>query len=176
MSLNPNFLLGLVREFYERGWQVAPGVPYPPLLHVQDEKAQNTAGGTFTSGAWRTRDNNAVKTNEIAGASLAGNQFTLPVGTFWIEWRAPAHSVAAHKTKLVDVTNTADILFGSSCQASSTQVTQTDSGGFGRFTSTGSAAYEIQHECQVTQATNGLGVPGNFAIEIYTAVRIWKVG
>ena len=69
------------------------------LLHIRDEKAQNTAGGTFTSGAWRTRDLNTVKTNEITGASLAANQITLPAGTYWVEWSAPAYVVNQNQSK-----------------------------------------------------------------------------
>ncbi len=41
------------------------------IFHVRDEQLQNTAGGTFTSGAWRTRTLNTVKTNTIGGASLS---------------------------------------------------------------------------------------------------------
>lgn len=41
-----------------------------PLLHVQDQKTSGTLGGTFTSGAWRTRDLNTELTNEITGGGL----------------------------------------------------------------------------------------------------------
>ena len=46
---------------------------FPPFLHIQDQKPQGTYGGTFTAGAWRTRDLNTVLTNTITGASLAAN-------------------------------------------------------------------------------------------------------
>lgn len=36
------------------------------LFHVQDQKASGTSGGTFTSGADRTRTLNTTVTNEIA--------------------------------------------------------------------------------------------------------------
>ena len=52
------------------------------LLHMRDEKANGTQGGTFTSGSWYTRDLNTVVTNEINGASLSSNQFTLPAGDY----------------------------------------------------------------------------------------------
>ena len=54
------------------------------FLHVRDEKAANTPGGTFTASAWQKRDLNTVKTNQISGASLASNQITLPAGTYHV--------------------------------------------------------------------------------------------
>lgn len=33
------------------------------IVILQDQKAQNTDGGTFTSGAWRTRDLNTKVTD-----------------------------------------------------------------------------------------------------------------
>ena len=35
-------------------------------IQIQDEKPSGTAGGTFTSGAWRTRDLNKLKTYLIS--------------------------------------------------------------------------------------------------------------
>src|SRR6266516_1340078 len=43
------------------------------LFHVRDEKSAGTVGGTFSSGAWRTRTLNTTKTNEIGSASLSSN-------------------------------------------------------------------------------------------------------
>lgn len=40
------------------------------LLHVRDEKASGTDGGTFTSGSPQTRDINTEATNEISGGGL----------------------------------------------------------------------------------------------------------
>ena len=47
------------------------------LLHVRDEKANGTAGGTNIAGV-NIRDLNTIKTNEITGASVSSNQITLP--------------------------------------------------------------------------------------------------
>ncbi len=44
---------------------------------IADHKAQNTAGGTFTSGAWRTRDLNTEITDPDGIVSIASDQFTL---------------------------------------------------------------------------------------------------
>ncbi len=143
-----------------------------PLLHVRDEKAANTSGGTFTNGAWRTRTLNTETTNEIADASLSSNQITLPAGTYWIEARAEGHAVARHKLKLYDTTNTTDIILGVSADSGNAGPSLV----IGRFTLAGVVVLELQHRCTTTRASDGLGRESNYAvIEVYADVRIWKV-
>jgi len=146
------------------------------LFHIRDEKAQNTAGGTFTLGAWRTRDLNTEKTNEITGASLAANQITLPAGTYDVEWSAPASQVAQHQSKLYDVTNTADLIIGS-CEFSSNVglYAATRSCGHGRITLAGITLIELQHQSIATKAGDGFGRLCNLTTEIYSDIMIWQV-
>lgn len=148
------------------------------LLHLRDEKAAGTAGGTFTSGAWRTRDLNTALTNEIAGASLATNQITLPAGTYYIEASAPARTVSNHKTRLRNVTDAADTLIGSSEQNSSAAGNSTRSHIAGRFTIAAEKDLEIQHIGETTRATDGFGpaaAGGLGGVEVFTDVRIWQI-
>ena len=145
------------------------------LIHVQDEKAQNTAGGTFTSGAWRTRDLNTVKTNEITGASLASNQITLPAGTYYCEASAPTFRANQMQIRLYDITGSVVLALGTSTYSGSTTEATPVSLIAERFTLSVESVVELQHQCQNTQATNGLGVPANLATEVYASIRIWKV-
>lgn len=147
------------------------------LLHVRDEKASGTDGGTFNSGAWRTRTLNTVKTNEISGASLGSNQITLPAGTFYIEAWAPAHMVDRHKAKLYNATDAANIIFGSSeYTASGASYAVTSSRVCGRFTLSASKVLELQHQCSTTKLNDGLGVKASTGgVEVYAEVMIWKV-
>ena len=63
--------------------------PYAPrIAYLKDVKAANTAGGTFTSGAFQTRTLNTVE-GDASIVSLAANQFTLQAGTYHIEGVAP---------------------------------------------------------------------------------------
>lgn len=147
-----------------------------PTLHVQDQKAANTAGGTFTSGSWQTRDLNTVVTNTITGASLASNQITLPAGTYHIFASAPAHAVYAHKAKLYDITNSADLIIGTSEYTHNTSPKMTRSFVQGRFTLAAETVVELQHRCGTTIATAGFGTACNFAVvEVYSDVEIQKV-
>jgi hypothetical protein len=48
----------------------------PDYILIRDEKAQNTSGGTFTSGAWRTRDLNTKSSDAGTRASITKLAFT----------------------------------------------------------------------------------------------------
>ncbi len=148
------------------------------LLLLQDQKTAGTAGGGFTSGAWQTRTLNTEVIDEI-GSTLSSNQFTLPAGTYFAEWSAPASLVNSHKTKLRNITDGTDILIGQVAYAASAggTITMTHSHGSGRFTLAAQKTIELQHQCTTTKATDGFGLAGGFSvIEIYSEVKVWKVG
>lgn len=159
---------------------------YEDFLFIRDEKASGTGGGTFTSGAWRTRDLNTVKVNNITGASLASNQITLPAGTYWVEAKAPAYSyngnfISNHKVKLRNITDSSDALIGDNQVAYAnitTVVSQTYSMVQGQFNIAGSKVFELQHQCAVSGgAGNSFGVNMSFGVvEVYSEIKIWKVG
>ena len=150
-----------------------------PYVNIQDQKAANTDGGTFTNGAWRTRVLNTV-VSDIAGiASLASNQITLSPGTYRCSISVPGFFCGTHTTRLQNITASSTVLSGTSeaTETSSTLGTQTRSLISGKFILTTSAALEVQHQCAVTKASNGLGHATNFgAVEIYTNVELWKEG
>lgn len=154
----------------------SPGLSPNQVLHVQDEKAAGTNGGTFTSGAWQTRVLNTTKTNTITGASLASNQISLPAGSYWIEAQAPAYQVQAHIAKLYNVTGTADVLIGTTQQSSNTSAVTNASTVTGAFTLTGTTTLELQHRGNLSQTNTGFGVasPGFGVVEVYSRVVIWK--
>ena len=145
------------------------------LLHVRDEKASGTGGGSFTSGAWRTRTLNTVMTNEISGASLSSNQIILPSGTYYINAFATATYVNLHKAKLRNITDSTDTLIGTSEQSTNelTNPSTNCSLVTGRFTITAQKTFELQHQCS---ATSIFGVASSFSVvEVYANVQIWKV-
>lgn len=148
------------------------------LLHIQDKKTANTAGGTFTSGAWRTRDLNTVITNEITGASLGTNVITLPAGTYFCIATAPANAVNGHKARLRKTNGTAEtLLIGTSADArNGIEYNHNCSLVNGRFTITEESTIELQHYCTVGYATTGFGIPNNIDSlnEIYSEIMIWK--
>src|SRR5512139_1550675 len=136
------------------------------FFHIQDQKTSGTAGGTFNSGAWQTRVLNTSVTNEIASASLASNQITLPAGTYYIEATAPAHQVSSHKAKLYNVTDAVDILLGTSAFVNSfASYSNSESRVCGRFTLAGSKVLELRHQCINTSSGSGFGVASSLGTE-----------
>lgn len=151
-------------------------------IQLQDRKTQNTAGGTFTSGAWRTRTLTTECTDTNNDCSLSSNQFTLTAGTYEIEAYAPAGAVNNHQTRLWNATDNAAVtdiggnaIIGSSEFTGTAASTGTSSRITGRFTIAASKALEIQHQCNTTAATLGFGVAANFGVEIYCTVVLRRV-
>ena len=60
------------------------GVPKPIVGYVKDVKSSGTAGGTFTTGAWQTRDLNTEEGDFSKFGTLSSNQFTLDCRCFTI--------------------------------------------------------------------------------------------
>ena len=144
---------------------------------ICDEKVYNVGGGTFTSGAWRTRDLDTEIADPDGIVSIASNQFTLGAGTYLIDASSMAHDVKRHIQRIYNVTDSAVVGYG--------QPNYADPGGNGsgparivvRVTITGNTAFEIQHRCETTKANNGMGISNDITSGInnkYTIVNIFK--
>lgn len=147
---------------------------YSGYIHINDEKAQNTGGGTFTLGAWRTRDLNQEKSDTGDNASLASNQITLDAGTYRCMAAAPAYNIDRHQTRLYNITDSAVLLTGTSVYAPAGHDGANTSYVYGRFTIAAEKVIELQHQSEATQADLGLGIASNFGIEVYASVELWK--
>ena len=136
-----------------------------------------TAGdrGTFTAGAWQTREINTevVDTDNIV--TLSSNQFTLQAGTYQIKFGACAYKVNRHVTRLREISPTAQTIASGSAQYSwASGADLSWSRGWVRTTITQASTYEIQHQCQTTYNNNGLGFQMNFSGADYVQVEIYK--
>jgi hypothetical protein len=144
-----------------------------PFMHVQEQKAQNTAGANSVAATWNLRELNTVLKGEIAGASLTSNVITLPAGTYYIEAKASQKTVSntilgvyvdgSLKLKgLGSYTQTTNFYVGFSCV-------------YGEITLTEATEIELRHYTQDTE-TGGLGNAMNVApYEMYADLRIWKL-
>ena len=150
---------------------------------INDSKADNADGGTFTTGAWRTRDLNTELADPDGIVSISSNQFTLGAGSYLIKFSAPAYQVNSHQTRLYDVTGAAAVALGSAEFAAQATTNVTNrSFGVARITISANNVYEIQHRGAATRSTFGLGIgtagnmnwgsgtPGT----VYTIVEIYK--
>jgi len=146
-------------------------------VHVREEQAQNTSGGTFTSGAWRTRVLNTESSDADGLCSLASNQVTLTAGTYICRISCPAGYVAKHQARLQNVSDATTVLIGTSMYAgpANADIVTNRSEISGRFTVGSSKALEVQHQCQTTRATDGFGVGANLTTEVFTTAEFWRV-
>lgn len=144
-----------------------------PLLIVKDVKISGTAAGTFSSGAWRTRDLNTVDRNEISGAVLASNQITLPAGRYTVEAYATAAdggSGTLHQAILYDTTGAAELVVGLSSVhgAAGGSVAHV----CGEFTLSTESLLELRHRI----STSGkFGEPSGWTDEVYAVVNIRRI-
>lgn len=161
-----------VTNFVTAGWLAAP---YPMLI-VRDEKSSGTNGGTFTSGAWQQRTLNTTSTNTISGASLSSNQITLPAGTYYVRWSAPAYANDEHQSRFVSTPTATIAVYGTSEHTNSTVFLTTKSDGSGVFDIGSSTTFQLEHRCQTTRATDGFGDANTFGnTQVYAVVEIWKL-
>ena len=143
---------------------------------LKDTKSQNTDGGTFTSGDWRTRDLNSEISDEDGIVSISSNQFTLAAGNYLIKFQAPALKVNFHQSRLRNITDSINYNGTSSYSENGSTAVQNESFGVARVAITGSKVFEVQHRCTSTKTTDGFGQPAyGFGDEsIYTLVEIYK--
>ncbi len=149
--------------------------PYRTMF-IKDVKPSGTNGGTFTSGAWQTRELNNIS-GDIFG-SLSSYQITLPEGEYLIGVKSPAFQVNSHKTRLWNVTNSVVLLTGSSEQASSVVSMVTKSEIAGKIIITAPTTIEVQHYGETTRSVDGLGLESGSSDstnETYTTVEITKL-
>jgi hypothetical protein len=144
------------------------------LLHIQDQKAPGTFGGTDVAG-YQTRDLNTVLTNQISGASLSSNQITLPSGTFYIQASTVAYATGTCRIKLTNVTDSSNTLYGLNGQVGYTTAVAPRYFLNGRFTIASSKSFRIEQYVQNATNSNLGNTIGDGFVEIYTDVQIWKV-
>ncbi|MEE8208660.1 MAG: hypothetical protein V3T88_06895 [Nitrosomonadaceae bacterium] len=142
---------------------------------LRDEKTLGTPGGTFSSGARRTRDLNTKVIDEI-GITLSSNQFTLPAGTYRIWSTAPHTRGSGTQSWIRNVTDGEDAIRGTSTGADSGATAVPNSSVcVGQFTITASKTFELQHQIAVTSTTTGFGSNASADVEVYAVVEIIKV-
>lgn len=145
-------------------------------VYYKDEKSSGTAGGTFTSGAWQTRDLQTTTGGILGAGALTSNQWTLPIGEYSIEAIASAHKTNQHKIKLRNITDASDEIIGSSERSHTSDNTPTNAVMAGTFSVSAIKTFEIQHQCVLTVATTGFGQPSSISVvEVYTQVKITKL-
>lgn len=141
---------------------------------IRDEKAASTAGGIFTSGAWRRRDLN-TSAGDVSFLTFAADSFLLDSGVYVITTSAPAFEVDEHQIRLYNnslssVAAVGTIAYSDKFAASNSTLTTVVTVG------TGGEYFSIEHRCSTTSATaNGFGIGATWGENVYTQVKIEKL-
>lgn len=147
-----------------------------PYICLRDEKTANTAGGTFTAATYAKRTVTEF-TDTGNNCSVTSSVIVLAAGTYRCRIECPAFFVVQHKARLRNTTDSATVLVGTSEDAINTgNGCTTRSLIVGSFTIAASKNLEIQHNCNTTRATDGMGLPSNLTeVEVYTVAEFWRV-
>jgi hypothetical protein len=157
-------------------WATPASTALGPHVILEDQKPSGTGGGTFTTGADRTRDITTEVYDPNGYCALASNQFTLGTGTWYIAWSAPALQVSVHQSLLYNVTAASNVARGSVEQTVASDTVTTRSVGSSVVTVASSATFQIRHRSTGTSPNaGGFGQPGFLGTEVYTRVEITKL-
>jgi hypothetical protein len=141
------------------------------------ERKPTGSGGTFTQDIWQTRVLNAEVSDIDNVVSISGNVFTIQPGIYLIESEAIAYRVFRHQSRLYDVTNSAVVDIGISCYAADTHQAASTSYIRSVIEITEATQYRIEHRCQGTYVTNGLGLDNSIEVEEqFATVKIINIG
>lgn len=149
-------------------------------IHIEDQKTPaGTDGGTFTSGAWRTRDLNTIVSDDNSlVVSLSTNQITLVAGTYRVDAWCPAFEVDDNQVRLQNITAASTLLLGKVGRAFN------DSGSAigsyhlhvgGKVTVAASQVLELQHRGSDNKTDFGFGIGANFGTEIFSTIEFVKL-
>ena len=155
---------------------VTPPGSFTSYAIISDQKDKDTDGGTFTSGAFRTRDLNTEIADPDGIVSIASNQFTLGAGDYLIEASAFAYKVNRHVLRLQNITASTTVQIGTMEYATSGADVGNRAFVVARVSLTANTTFEIQHRSQSTYATQGFGIRSTFTgvNSNYTIVKIFK--
>jgi len=139
----------------------------------KDIKSSSTEGGTFTLGAWRTRDLNTQE-GDTTFSSLAANTITITEdGTYLVYAVAPAYNCKRHQCRL-NISAGTSITYGSSQRYTDAQNMQTVSHAIYHGSLVNTDTIIVEHQSEIT-GTFGAAAKFTSNSEIYTQVIIIKI-
>lgn len=146
------------------------------VVYLKDVKATTVNGGTFSSGAWLRRTLNTIEGDSEIITSLTTSQWTLQAGTYTMEAITQAFNVGQHVCRIYNVTDASTVADGITAANGSSGAITTTTSALGTITIASAKVFELEHQCQVTSNTVGLGLATGFGgNEIYTQVKITKI-
>ena len=152
---------------------ITSGGEFSAYAVVGDVKGATTDGGTFSAGAFRTRDLNTEFADPHGIVSVSSNRFHLGAGSYMIVAAAPCYNTYRHVALVHDVNaNNTAIMGQTSFNANGMSVSWC----IGRVSPSGSRSYEIRHRCDNGRTSIGFGIAHDYGgyNAVYTIVQIFK--
>ena len=112
--------------------------------------------GSYTTGAWRTRDLDTEKTDEDGIVTLSSNQFTLQAGTYLIIFGCTMYHINKHAIRLQNITDGSTAGIGNP-NAGYTYSPMLFTTGTCRVTIASAKTFEVQGYPSTTKTNNGMG-------------------
>lgn len=147
------------------------------VVIVEDQRSSGTDAGTFTAGSWQTRPLNTEVVDTGSNASVASNQITLAAGTYRAYGVATTgNAISRHQLRLRNITDGANLVLGVNTGWNSSVAYWAGKATLeGRFTIADTKVLELQHRCESTAATVGMGAANSFGDgEVYAQVVLIK--
>lgn len=143
---------------------------------IRDIKSTGTNGGTFTSGAWQTRDLNTLEgKNPYLWITLSSNTFTLKEGTYLLTGTIPNFNVGDNQTRIYNTTTNTPEFYSVNCTSGSISQSSSKISGI-IIVPSGKNSYILQHFCQKTQISDGFGIANGFDnSETYSVLNIKRI-
>ncbi len=195
-DINGTFSLNLTGNITASGFigdgDKLSGIGATAFSKIIDQKAYNVHGGTFTSGAWRTRDLNTIlfdgdligNSTGAIGVTLNNNAFTLPSGTYAIDYSVPSFRVQRTSCRLYNVTDSEVVGGGTTIIPNSCMFYYNNFiashrvvGVSPKITLASSTEFRVEHQCSNTVSSYGFGYSGpasDWGNSYYTVINIYK--
>ena len=142
---------------------------------LQDQKAQNTAGGTAASPGWQTHVLNTEVIDTGNNASLSSNQITLAAGTYVASGWMRAYKCAYVGWKLYNISDSGDLTTPVFCFVDTSDDSEYPVPLEGYFTIAAEKTIDAEYQCSTARSDYGLGNPSNLGTEIYLSLWLTKV-
>lgn len=147
---------------------------YDAYVCVKDVKNQGTHGGSFTSGAWRTRDVNLEHADASGICSINSNQVTLAGGTYRVLIRVTARMVERVAARLYSITDTLELLASIPDYITFADKNSCVNVIVGRIVLDDTTILEVQHRSSGSHGDTGFGYAANFSQETYLTAEFWR--
>lgn len=149
----------------------------PDYVKLTHTLSAGTSAGNFTGNVWITRPINTKDSDSSGICTLSSNVFTLDAGEYRVAVSAPAANVNAHKLRLRNTTDSSTVMVGGAAYAPASASALTHAFINGEFTISTSKSFKIEHFCQTTALTIGLGFDNASGSEnaVYCVVELWRL-